>query len=289
MNNKKVKIIIVLSLFIFILLISLLLQKYNKETFTGNSTNLVENITKKCHERNLVFTSAGDKTQFDNLWCGENQEYDVMIVYYGDNEDNYQKYYEKVNYILKRKGSKFQNFHYIYQNYKEILAKYDRFFILDDDIVFNVDDINQMFALSRKYNFEICGPTFKKVPECKISHTITITENKNQFRYTNFIEVNVPLFNRTALDNLMKYYDPILIGWGIDYLYIWANGIEKQKSYALVDSVSCVNPIDNLKGGKRELYNIDKSLSRAETYEKFAKNLGIPKVENKTWSSVKIM
>ena len=61
----------------------------------------------------------------------------------------------KADYILKRKGSKFQNFHYIYENYPEIIDKYDGFFILDDDIIFNVEDINKMFELSKKYNFKI--------------------------------------------------------------------------------------------------------------------------------------
>ena len=146
-----------------------------------------------------------------------------------------------------------------------------------------------MFELSKKYNFKICGPTFKKTPECKISHPVTKTENKNQFRYTNFIEVNVPLFNREALDKLMKYYDPILIGWGIDYLYIWANGINSKTSYALVDSVTCINPQDTTKGGKRELNNIPDADKRAYVYNNFAKKLGIPsKITGKTLKTVKL-
>ena len=94
-----------------------------------------------------------------------------------------------------------------------------------------------MFSISKKYNLDICGPTFKTSSDCKISHEITKTKKKKQIRYTNFVEVNVPLFNRKALDKLMKYYDPILIGWGIDYLYIWANGLNKKDKYALIDSI----------------------------------------------------
>ena len=239
--------------------------------------------------KDLVFTSAGDKTNFHNLWIGKKQKYDVMVVYYGVNDLKYNTYAKKADYILKRKGSKFQNFHYIYENYPEIINKYDRFFILDDDIIFNVEDINKMFELSKKYNFKICGPTFKDSPECKISHIVTKTENKNQFRYTNFIEVNVPLFNREALDKLMKYYDPVLIGWGIDYLFIWANGIDSKNSYALVDSVICINPQDSKKGGNRELNNIPDVDNRALVYAKFAKKLGIPKhIRGKTLKTVKL-
>lgn len=265
----------------------------NKNT---NKQNPLEIVKKKNHQKipnepikNLVFTSAGDKTNFHNLWIGDNQQYDVMVVYYGKNDSTYKNYSKKADYILKRKGSKFQNFHYIYENYPEIINKYDRFFILDDDIIFNVEDINKMFELSKKYNFKICGPTFKNTPECKISHRVTKTENKNQFRYTNFIEVNVPLFNREALDKLMKYYDPVLIGWGIDYLFIWANGLNSKDSFALVDSVTCINPQDSKKGGKRELHNLPEADKRAAVFSKFAKKLGIPQIiHGKTLKTVKL-
>jgi hypothetical protein len=46
--------------------------------------------------------------------------------------------------------------------------------------------------------------------------------------YTNFVEVNTPLFNKVALFGLMRYFDRSLIGYGIDYLYIWANGLYKK-------------------------------------------------------------
>ena len=264
----------------------------NNNTDAENPLQVNKEVNKPTFNKphkNLVFTSAGDNTKFDELWIGDKQNFDVMVVYYGKNDSIYKKYASKVDYILKRKGSKFQNFHHIYENYQDVLSKYERFFILDDDIIFYVDDINNMFAISEKYNLDICGPTFKNTTECKISHDITKThKQKNQIRYTNVVEVNVPLFNRPALDKLMKYYDPILIGWGIDYLYIWANGLDKKNKYALIDSIVCINPHDNKKGGKRELNNIKNANERSVTYQKFAKKLGIPNIPHKTWKTVNI-
>jgi len=317
MNNNIVIIILIALISLFILLILEKIIDFNpfknlikvSENFVDkiggnelkldkntNSTNPLlkvntkpknKNSNSKKH-KNLVFTSAGDNTKFDELWIGPNQNYDVMVVYYGKNDKILNKYSQKVDYILQRKGSKFQNFHYIYENHKDILDKYERFFILDDDIIFGVDEINEMFRLSKKYNFWICGPTFKITPECKISHEITKTKNKKQFRYVNFIEVNVPLFNRKALDNLMKYYDPVLIGWGIDYIFIWANGREHKDKYALIDAITCINPQDDTKGGKRELHLLKNAHQRAAEYQKFANKYGIKDIPAKNWSIVKL-
>jgi hypothetical protein len=271
------------------------------ENFLGEDLDLNENTDKnnpmklkkvsnkkKTSYKNLVFTSAGDNTKFDKLWTGSNQNYDVMAVYYGKNQKKFNQYESKVDYIMQRKGSKFQNFHYVYNNHRDIIDKYDRFFILDDDIIFDVKDINEMFRLSKKNNFWICGPTFKNIKECKISHDITISKPGNLFRYTNFIEVNVPLFNKYALNKLMKYYDPILIGWGIDFLYMWSCGLHHKNKYALVDKVTCINPHDNTKGGTRELNQIKNVNSRQKIWEDFKKKYGIKNQKQKTWSEIKL-
>jgi hypothetical protein len=84
----------------------------------------------------MVFTSAGDHTNFHELWNHPyvNSDYDIFVVYYGDNHHQYEKYKSKVQWIDKHKGSKFQNFFWFYQNHPEILDQYDYFFILLDAI-----------------------------------------------------------------------------------------------------------------------------------------------------------
>ena len=249
----------------------------------------LNNITIK-KNKNMIFTSCGNNTNFHNLWVNENKNekknYDVYAIYYGNNKEKYNLYKKKVDFIEKRKGSKFQNFYYFYNKYPEIINKYERFFILDDDIIFNVDDINKMFYLSKKYDLWICGPTFKNDGNSKISHQITIQKPNNLLRYVNFIEVNVPLFNKKALDKFMKYYDPILIGWGIDYLYIWANGLKHENKYALIDAISCVNPHDNKKNNKRELNQIKNVNDRAKIWGIYKKKHNITEWQHKIYKYI---
>ena len=223
--------------------------------------------------KNFVFTSAGDNTTFYNRWCGENQNFDMYIIYYGNNDDNYNLYKSKSKLIERREGSKFQNFNYFYQTYPDIISKYDRFFILDDDIQMTCEDINKMFELSRKYNIAICQPSFSN--DGKISHEITRHDPNILLRYTNFIEVNTPLYSKDALKNLMNVYHPDLIGWGIDYLHIWANGLDNTNIYAIIHSVTCVNPTTQQKG-IRELLKIKNVNDRQLTWNKYADTINCP-------------
>ena len=86
----------------------------------------------------------------------------------------------------------------------------------------------------------------------------------------------------------MNYYDPILIGWGIDYLYIWSCGQDKTKDYALVDAVTCINPQDDKKAGKRELNNIKGVHSRQQTWINYRNKLGIKEWKHKNHSTIKL-
>ncbi len=252
---------------LIIILIILLYLKYNKKELFFNST-------KNNNRSNVVFTSAGNNTQFDNLWTGDNRTYDIWVVYYGDDDNKYNQYKNKVDRIWKRKGTKFQNLNFIYNNNKDFM-EYERFFIMDDDIIISTDDINKMFDISKKYNLLICQPSYTN--DSKISHAITKNHPNNLLRYTNFIEVGVPLCSKEALINFMKKYSPELVEWGVDYLFIWANGKDLQDKYEIIDSITCKNPYDaEKKIIKREIDNVKEHSNSAQIWYNYAIKIGAP-------------
>lgn len=248
-----------------------------------NFINYIDSCIREPYKKKyMVFTSAGDNTKFYELWNSEieKRNYDIYVIYYGDNDNNYSIYKRCVDYIeIKKNGSKFQNFYYLYNKLNKFF-EYDRVFVLDDDIVFNVSDINEMFYISELYNLDISQPSFSN--ESKISHTITKHQPDKLLRFTNFIEVNTPLFSKKTLDNFMIYYDPILVGWGIDSLYMWVSGIYKKNKYAVIDKIKCINPKDDSKVGKRELLKLNSAHLRMKTWTDFQKKLA-KQIGFKSW------
>jgi hypothetical protein len=254
---------IILAIIIAIVLLLLILLFNNKDHFQNDN------------RKYILFISAGDNTEFYKMWCEKQRNYDIWVVYYGDNDDNYNKFSQYADKIWKRKGSKFQNFHHIFQNYKDDLMKYERYFIVDDDIVITTDNINKCFDISVKYDLWICQPSLSY--KSKLSHEVVIHKNGNLLRYTNFVEVNVPIFSQNALLKLLEYYDPSLIGYGVDFLYIWANGMDVKNKYAVIDSVVCLNPQDVVKkDGKREIAKMDKYKSSHHIWYIYSKKIGAP-------------
>ena len=237
-------------------------------------------------KKNMLFTSAGDNTKFYKAWNGHNMNYDIYVVYYGDSIENYNEYKKNVKYIERRKGSKFQNFFSFYTRRPDIINGYDYFFILDDDIIFKNghEDINRMFRITSGLGVLISAPSQCNIG--KISHEVTIHDKTKLLSYTNFLENGTMLFTRTSIDNLMKYFVPELVSWGVDFLAIAVNsihcvenGIDPKTAYAIFHDIECINPLDTDKksdNSQREIMKIAGADQRVAIWENYAAKINIP-------------
>jgi len=217
----------------------------------------------------LVFTSAGDNAKL-HYWLQGDKNYDLWISYYGDKKNRYK---DQSDFYISKKGGKFPGLHYIYQHWKNILDHYDAIFVVDDDIIISGSEISRLFEIREHYNLWLLQPAFS--PVGKISHPITRINPFTFIRYTNFVEVTCPLFQKDKLDDFMKIYDPILIGWGVDwwFLDLLAKGINGK--VAIVDEISCINPHDRTKGGQRGIDILQDTPTRIKNWEKIKEQYNI--------------
>jgi hypothetical protein len=241
----------------------------------------------------LVFTCAGDRTRFYDLWLtpDKSHNFDLFVCYYGENveEDPYHQY---ADFYLKRKGAKFQNLHHIYLQDPSFFSKYSHIFVLDDDIEISSSQIEEMFSLAKQYKLWICQPSFDvKNPRSLISHPITGNVPGYTLRFTNFVEMNTMLFNTECFHKCMENFTPELCGWGTDWLFLWMANDQTQDKYqdkfAIIDAVICLNPKQRDEHRIKEIDTLQTKRERKGTWSKVAKRLGIPSWTVKLYSTVK--
>jgi hypothetical protein len=228
-------------------------------------------------DKNVLFVSAGDNTIFYENWLDKKRMYDLIVCYYGKNKNR--KYEKYADYYFERKGSKIQNFYYLW-NENDILHKYDNYFIVDDDILIKTNEINQLFGYMNEFNLWILQPSFSE--ESKISHPITRQVLGNNFRYVNFIEINAPAFSNYAISKCMEIYNDNLTGYGVDYLFLIYLGIEHEDKYMIVDKISCINPNSET----REIDNLESQELRIQKWNNFKKKMKISEYEHKIWKKI---
>jgi len=221
----------------------------------------IEN-TKAPDHKNLVFTSAGDNANLIK-WIKGNRFFDLWVTYYGKYEGRYREF---ADYYNIRKDGKFPNLHHAYQVWPHIFNQYDAILVMDDDILISTAKINRLFKIRKKYDLWILQPAFE--PRGKISHRITRVKPYALLRYTNFVEVTCPLFRQDKLEQFMKTYDPVLVGRGVDWWFLDVLGNDIKDKIAIIDCVTCINPLDSMKGGQREIDLLQTTNQRIETWEK---------------------
>ena len=209
---------------------------------------------------NLVFTSAGERSNLRG-WLKGRRNFDLWTVYYGDGRAMFQ---ELSTFYLPRKGSKFQNLHYCYQHWPEVLGRYDAIMVMDDDIVIDATGITRLFEIRRELDLWALQPAFRL--SGKISWQITAVRPTAKLRYTNFIEMACPLFRRDKLDDFMAVYDPELVGYGADWWFLSTLGPDIDNRVAVVDEVTCINPHDRAKGGVREIDRLQSHEKRKQVW-----------------------
>lgn len=237
--------------------------------------------------KNLIFTSAGDNTSFYNNWVGNNQNYDIFLVYYGDNDENYLKYKDYVTYLYKKKGAKYPNFYHTYNNYSDIIRDYEYIFLLDDDIIFdNVNDINELFSIHNKYDLWLSNPSRKDKSVSKNDHLITEQKPNSLLRYTNFVENGLTIFSKYAINKFMKYYEGDLNGHFVDYMYINILGKDIKDKYAIIDKISCINPYDNDKQDTKREWSKLKDNNDVKIWNGIRKKFNYINIQPKEYNSV---
>jgi hypothetical protein len=223
----------------------------------------------RANNKYLVFTSAGDNSNL-HLWLRGKRNFDLWVSYYGKKKNRYKN---QSDYYISKKGGKFPNLFYVYQHWKDILDRYQAIFVMDDDIIIKGSGISRLFEIREEYDLWILQPAFS--PKGKISHPITKVNPLTFMRYTNFVEVGCPLFRKDKLDEFMNVYDPVLVGWGIDwwFLDLWASDIERK--VAIIDEISCINPPDSMKGDHREMDLLQSETEQIRNWERIKKKYNI--------------
>jgi len=232
-------------------------------------------VVSTANNRYLVYTSAGDVSAVP-LWLQGHRNFDLWVTYYGTKA---QHRWDGADYWVQRRAGKFQNLRADWRTSPEIFNQYDAIMVMDDDIVIDATDISRLFELRDEYALTVLQPAFLRLG--RISHRVTRHRARYKLRYTQFIEVTCPLFRRDALETFLQQYDGGLTGWGIDHWFMDVLSREPDFRAAVIDTVPCINPHDDIKGGAREISMLQADNERRADWERLQAQLGISKADTR--------
>jgi hypothetical protein len=230
--------------------------------------------------RNLVFTSAGDRSNIGR-WLRGRRNFDLWISYYGDEPG---RHAEIADFYNVRRDSKFGNLKFVYDTWPHLLAPYQAVLVTDDDVVISGGQMSRLFDLREELDLWLLHAAFS--PLGKISWDITRAQWLCSLRFTNFVEMTCPLFRKDKLDAFMGVFDPILTGTGTDWWFMKSLGQNIEGKVAIVDAITCINPFDRTKGGARECDRLGSETERTAAWDKVRAKYGVDRYPHREFGRI---
>ena len=238
-------------------------------------------------KRWCLFTSAGDKNAVRRwLEDGAARRWDLIVAYYGDDEQEFSVLTEASRYAFRTKGGKFQNLKELVALHPSFFDQYSYVWVCDDDIRMSGAEIDDSFSIAECFQFWIAQPAFR--PQGKISHWITCYAGPHcDYRVVNFVEVAAPIFCRAKLLAFLTAYDGSLTGYGIDYWYMNFFKANEFGRFAVIDKIQVTNPLDADKGGS-EIDRLQPAPQRRAAWADAKRKHGIVEFPQKVFAYCKI-
>lgn len=196
-------------------------QKFNGVVYMGKIGN----------NRYLLVCRAGDNS-LHKSWIEpkEFKNFDLLIDYYGDEPDFYRN---DGDYFYQNKGPRWPGHYNLIESLGGFFFQYDAVCFIADDIDTNASTISNMFDLFSAYDLWLAQPALTK--DSYFSHWITLENSSYILRYTNFVEIMVPIFSPYALKVCWETFRKVESGWGLDFLWPYLLDRPKNK-IAVLDS-----------------------------------------------------
>lgn len=187
------------------------------------------------NSRFLAVVRCGDNSCHSSWSAGE-RNFDLAVSYYGNDAT---KTFPEAAYVHRKKGGKWDGLWSFFQTFPEVIRKYEYFWLPDDDIVASVDAINRLFLIGAEKNLHLFQPSLDD--QSYYSHIITLKHPSFWIRYTNFVEIMVPVLSNAMLRQTLPTFKDTLSGFGMDFVWprLAANlSTEPASCTAIIDAVS---------------------------------------------------
>lgn len=218
--------------------------------------------------RVLVMAAVGKNSKHKE-WLGDkaNAKFDLLLIDYSGERNDYR---EDATYYDKSKGVKFNLFWNYLIAHKEIIPKYDYFWVMDDDLVTNTADMNRFIDFVVEKDLVLAQPALTKGSTNHWENFRVDTECTH--RNSAFVEIMAPIMRADFFNLQFASWNLTDMGLFMDVLY-WPYLLDKHSwkhKCAIVDLVEIghYNPVGA--GPLYKLKGIRKSTQDRMTFSRLS-------------------
>ena len=182
--------------------------------------------------RFLVVVRAGDQSlhpQWTSTLATRN--WDLVVSYFGDDPFCFRGAGQT---RIDDKGLKWQGLHALLTR-DDFWRRYDYIWFPDDDLATDQATISAFFGHVAELRLVLAQPALSW--SSHYSHAVTIRHPSFRARWTDFVEIMAPCFERAFLETCLPTFGETMSGWGLDWVWPRRPGAGTRR-IAIVDAVA---------------------------------------------------
>ncbi len=161
--------------------------------------------------RMLAVVRCGDAS-LHRSWC--DGDFDVAISYYGGDAD---RTFDEAKFLHRYKGGKWDGIFNFFESFPDAKDNYDFFWFPDDDIRATASDVERLIDVGQELSLDLFQPALDT--QSYYSHLITLQHPSFHIRYTNFVEIMVPMLSARLFHLVLPTIAETRSGFGLDFLW----------------------------------------------------------------------
>lgn len=191
----------------------LILVRNQRELYKKIQFLLRKRSPEPVHGKNLLFVQCSKNTSFWSWFDkGRKRNWDLFLNCYGGHFADA----NNAEYVCEQIGTKFTGILNCWLQCPSLFDFYENIFFIDDDLVFNFDDISLFFHKMEDAMLDLAQPSLSANSQCV--WPVFFNAQRSGTRKTNGVEIMMPALSRRSRNILLPYFIYSISGFGLDLL-----------------------------------------------------------------------
>jgi len=180
---------------------------------------------------NLIILCAGDTSVHSQWLTGPERNFDLFISYFGSQIG---RYADDGEYYQQQTGLKYPTLARILHEHPDLVERYTHFWLPDEDLITDTTSINRLFDYARIWQLALSQPALTH--DSYQTWPLLLHNPRYELRFTRFVEVMAPLFDRAALQTCLPTFTESQTGFGLDL--VWSSLLQArgERAIAIIDA-----------------------------------------------------
>lgn len=193
----------------------------------------------------LLCIRSGRSPRYLNwLNFGKARGWDLLISHYALPETGLE---QRADILVTGGLTKLSTIVDIAKDERAIFSRYKAIALFDDDLVINFDDVDKMFNAFSRHQLLLGQPALTHQSYHSFRETLFCPSFS--VRFTNLVEIMMPIFSASAFERCLPTFTEVTSGWGLDWVWPHILGAPKDR-VGIIDDILVrhTSPIDTVSG-----------------------------------------